>query len=181
MVATGRSLLLNRYRQATDAIVVAMGHVPESDLDKRPTPQLPSARQVIHYLADCELQDSINLRRMLAENTPVLHHWDHERYAERLHYDRPVSASLAAFESLAHANLELLELLTEAQWRREAKDQRPWNITVDNWLDEKVRDLNNSFMEIINAPTGGRVIEDHHDFVHDLMDRIRHLGHAAHS
>jgi hypothetical protein len=102
----------------------------------------------------------VTLRRMLAENTPVLLHFDEVHYAERAHYDRPIQVSLEAFRANSLANIELLSSLTEDQWRREGNQQKPWHLTVEDWLSEEVTHIHNRLMQILNAPAGGRVIAD---------------------
>ncbi len=97
-----------------------------------------TARQLIHHLADAEIEDGVRLRRILAENTPVLHAWDDEHYSKHLHYDRPVAASLAAFDAVAHSSIELLQRLSAREWEREANQERLWSLTVEGWLEEKI-------------------------------------------
>ncbi|HEY7268513.1 MAG TPA: hypothetical protein VH951_01680, partial [Dehalococcoidia bacterium] len=102
-----------------------------------------------------ELIASIRLRRMLAENTPVLQHWDEAAYVERLHYGRPVELSTEAFIALAMANAELLETLSEQEWRREGNQERPWPLSVDGWLEERVEAIYQRLMQILNAAGSG--------------------------
>jgi hypothetical protein len=163
MDGKGRQQLLARYKSAVHAVLVAVDHISEVELDVRPTPRHWSAREAVHHLADAELHEGTNLRRMLAENTPVLVPWDPAHYVERLHYDRPIAVSLDAFRATATANIELLESLTEAQWRREGNQQKPWHLTVESWLADHVTEVHNRLMMLLNAPAGGRVIEDPKD------------------
>jgi hypothetical protein len=163
MDAQTRNRLIDRYTAAIDAIVVAVDHTDADDLDARPAPKAWSAREIIHHLADAELQDAIRLRRMLAENTPVLAQWDEDRYAQRLHYDRPIDPSLEAVRSLAISNIQLLNSLSQDEWRREGNRQRPWPLTIEEWLEEKVGQLHERLMQLLNAPTGGRAIPDPED------------------
>jgi len=158
-----RDLLLTRYTQAVDAMFVALDHIPEDMLDERPEPKARSAREIIHHLAESELQESGRLRRILAENIPVLHHWNAEQYAARLHYDRPVARSMELFRAAALANVELLQCLTNDQWRRAGNIQKPWSLTIEDWLMEQVNTVHNLLMDVINAPHGGRAIPDPHD------------------
>ena len=155
-----RKQLLQRYKGAVSAVMVAVEHVPPEDLDKRPTPKQMSAREVVHHLADSEMREGIRMRRMLAENTPVLPHWDPAHYAERLHYDRPIDVSLEAFRAMALSNVELMERLTEDQWRREGNQQKPWKLTVEGWMEENLAHVHECLLAIMNAHTGGRVIPD---------------------
>ena len=156
-----RNVLLARYAAAVHAVGVGLDHLSIEELDVRPIEKAWSPREVVHHLADAEMHEGVNLRRMLVERTPVLIVWDPEHYAERLHYNRPIEVSLEAFNAVANANLELLRSLTDDQWRRDGNQQRPWTLTVEAWLDDHVTHLHNRLMQILNAPTGGRVISDH--------------------
>lgn len=164
---------MERYKDGISAVMVAADHLTDDQLDMRPMPKARSAREVVHHLADAELHDSIRLRRMLVENTPVLIHWDEDRYKERLHYNRPIAASLDSLRTNATSNIELLRLLSDEQWRREGNQQRPWTLTVGTWLDEKVTHLHNCLMEMINAPSGGRVLPDTDETRRALEERAR--------
>jgi hypothetical protein len=172
MDAATRHEFIERYKDGARAVVVAALALSDTDLDRRPTHpgwsarelihhlsdvlRRPayrdwSARQVIHSLVDAEMIDAVNLRRMLGENTPVLQHWDEERYAQRLHYDRPIGPAIEAFKATALVNTELLERLSEQEWRREGNQERPWPISVESWLEEKVEHLHQRLMQILNA------------------------------
>jgi hypothetical protein len=170
-----RQQLINRYRDGARAVAVAVGTLSEDDLDRRPThpgwsarelihplrevfrPAYHdlSAREVVHNLGDAEIIESIRLRRMLAENTPVLQHWDETAYTERLHYDRPIAVALRAFEALAMANAELLETLSEQEWRREGNQEKPWPLSVDGWLEERVEHVQQRLVQVLNAVGSG--------------------------
>jgi hypothetical protein len=176
MEAAKRKQLIDRYKDGVGAVAVAAESLSEADLDRKPAhagwsaheflhnlrdvfrPHYRewSARQVVHDLVDAELMEAVHLRRMLAENTPVLQHWDEERYAQRLHYDRPITGALAAFKATALQNIELLEQLTDAEWKREGNQERPWPLTVDGWLEEKVEHLHQRLMQILNAVGSGK-------------------------
>jgi len=163
--------LIERYRDGVKAVVVAAGTLSDEDLDRgpthpgwsareiihhladvmRPASRDWSARQVVHNLADAELLEAVRLRRMIAENTPVLQHWDEDRYAQRLHYDRPIGLSLEAFGATSRVNCELLERLSDQEWKREGNQERPWPLSVDSWLEERVEHIHKSLMQVLNA------------------------------
>jgi hypothetical protein len=157
-----RHRFIERYRSGVDAVVVAIEHVTADHLDTRTDAdaKLPSAREIIHHIAHAELHASVTLRRMLSENRPVLVPLDDRYHFESLHYDRPVEHSVEVFRTLALANIELLEWLTDDQWRREGNQQKPWPLTVESWLEEEVAHVLNHMMHILNAASGGRVIAD---------------------
>jgi len=67
-----RQQLLRRYEDASRAVVVAIDHVSGEHLDLRPAKGGWSPREIVHHLANAQMVESLRLRRMLAENTPML-------------------------------------------------------------------------------------------------------------
>jgi hypothetical protein len=155
-----RDDLIERYRNAEQAIAVAIDHVAPYEMDVRIDPDGWSVREVIHYLADSQLLQSVRLRRMLTENRPVLTPWDKAHYSERLHYARPIETAVALFRGAVEDDIELLRTLTDDQWKREGNQQKPWLLTVESWLEENVVRLRGHLLEVMNAHSGGRVIPD---------------------
>ena len=69
------------------------------ELDRRTAPGKWSAREIVHHLGDSEMTSAIRLRRLIAEEDPLIQGYDQEEFARRLFYDRPIEASLAAFRA----------------------------------------------------------------------------------
>src|SRR5205814_5017356 len=99
-----------------------------------PGPGEWSARQVVHHLADSEMTSAIRLRRLLAEDRPVIVGYDEPEFARRLHYDRPIDGSLAAFRSARESTAELLDRLDEDEWARQGTHTESGRYAVDDWL-----------------------------------------------
>src|SRR4051794_1880274 len=95
-----RRALLARYRDGHRAVTEALANVTPAELDRRP-PNGWSAREVVHHLADSEMTSALRLRRLLAEERPILDAYDEEEYARRLHYrERPLEAALATLAAV---------------------------------------------------------------------------------
>ncbi|TFG68680.1 MAG: alpha/beta fold hydrolase [Thermomicrobiales bacterium] len=60
----------------------------------------------------------IRLRRLIAEDMPVIPTYDEPEWARRLDYDRPVASSLAVLRAVRGASLQLLQSLDEGEWAR---------------------------------------------------------------
>ncbi len=91
-------------------------------------------REIVHHLADSETTSAIRLRRLLAEERPVIHGYDQEQFATRLHYDRPHESSLQLFKYARLATAEILERLEPADWLREGTHSESGRYTVETWL-----------------------------------------------
>jgi hypothetical protein len=88
----------------------------------------------VHHLADSEAMAYIRLRRLIAEDGPVIAGYDEPVWAQRLHYDRPIATSLAVLKAVRSASLELLESLGEAEFAREGTHSESGQYTVEGWL-----------------------------------------------
>jgi hypothetical protein len=128
-----RAALVERYRRGFAAFANAVEAVGEANLDDARDGGW-TARQVVHHLADAEMTSAIRLRRLLAEDAPVIAGYDEARFAERLHYDRPTNAALRAIEAARETSAELLDRLTEADWARTGTHTESGAYGVETWL-----------------------------------------------
>ena len=128
-----RNALLERYRSGHRAVADAIAAVDGSALDRRAGEEW-SARMVAHHLADSEATAYIRLRRLIAEDSPTIHGYDEAEFARRLHYDRPLEASLAVLEAVRNASLQLLESLTPDEWERSGTHSESGEYSVMDWL-----------------------------------------------
>ena len=130
-----RSALLDRFRTGYADVEAALAGATVADLD-RPGPDGGwSARQVAHHLADSEATAFVRLRRLIAEDEPVIAGYDEPEYARRLHYDRPIASSLAVLAAVRAASLELLESLTPDEWERRGTHSESGAYSVADWLE----------------------------------------------
>jgi hypothetical protein len=134
--ATTRARLIEQYAAGPADVRAALATAPNDEaLDAQPAPAEWSARQVVHHLADSETMSTIRLRRLLAEDGPVLPAYDQDEFARRLHYERPVECSLAVFTAVRAANVELLACLTEDEWARSGVHSEDGPYSVEQWLE----------------------------------------------
>jgi hypothetical protein len=129
-----RSREFDIYRAGAAAVESALAGITEMELDRRPTDGSWSAREVVHHLADSESMAYIRLRRLIAEDNPRIQGYDEPVWAQRLHYDRPIAASLAVLKAVRAASLELLEVLSEDEFGREGTHSESGAYTVQGWL-----------------------------------------------
>jgi hypothetical protein len=132
---TRRAALIERFKGAPRAVTEALNEITEAELDTRPGPDEWSPRQVVHHLADSEMIAAIRLRRLLAEDRPVIPAYDEAALARRLHYaNRPIGPAVDAFRAACLTSAELLERLSEAEWAREGTHTERGRYTVEDWL-----------------------------------------------
>lgn len=129
-----RKALIAQYRDGYSAIAESLLKITPEELDARPGPGQWSAREIVHHLADSEMTSAIRLRRLLAEERPMIQAYDQDEFARRLHYDRPHESSLELFRYARLTTAELLERLEPAEWLREGTHSESGRYTVDTWL-----------------------------------------------
>ncbi|HEX9968547.1 MAG TPA: DinB family protein [Acidimicrobiales bacterium] len=135
MDADQRRALIDRYRDGPQVVADALAGATDAELDRDPGGGEWTARQVAPHLADSEATSYIRLRRLVAEDDPVIAAYDENLFARRLHYDRPVAASLDVLRAVRAASAELLDVLTEDEWSRSGTHTDDGPYSVDIWLE----------------------------------------------
>jgi hypothetical protein len=132
--ATERERLIERYAAGYAAVAAALDGIADHEWEAREAPGEWCPREVVHHLADSEMTSAIRLRKLVAEDGPELQNYDEAEWARRLHYDRPVDGSLAAFRAARESTVPLLRALTEAEWAREGTHTASGRYRVEDWL-----------------------------------------------
>ena len=152
--ATRRSLLAT-YRQGYAAVVDALAGASDADLDRRSQPGEWTAREVVHHLADSEMTSAIRLRRLLAEDEPVIAGYDEAEFARRLFYDREIEPSLAAFRGARESSAAILDRLSEREWARRGTHTESGAYGVETWLEIYAAHAHDHAEQIRRARRGG--------------------------
>ncbi|MGB7219953.1 MAG: DinB family protein [Vicinamibacterales bacterium] len=130
-----RQKLTDQYKDGYRVVAEAVAGATDVALDAHPAPDKWSAREIVHHLADSEMTAAIRLRRLLAEDRPQIVGYDQDEYARRLHYDRPIQASLDALNAARRSTADILDRMTEAEWQREGTHSEIGRYTVEHWLE----------------------------------------------
>ena len=151
MDRTERDKLVTLYRDGYRAIVEALHNATEEELASRPTPSEWSAREIIHHLADSEMTAAVRLRLLLAVDRPIIQGYDQDRFAERLHYDRPHEVSLEVFRYTRESTAQLLDRLSEDDWLREGTHSEVGAYGVIKWLEIYGKHAHSHARQIVEA------------------------------
>ena len=135
MDSQARRPLIDQYKDGYRAVTEALAGATEAELDAHPAPGKWSAREIVHHLADSEMTSAIRLRLLLATERPTIAGYDENLFARRLHYDRPIEASLLAVNAARRTSAELLDAMSEADWAREGTHTDSGRYTMDTWLE----------------------------------------------
>ena len=129
-----RNKLVAQYKDGYRAVADAVAGATDAELDAKPAPAKWSAREIVHHLADSEMTSAIRLRNLIATDNVAIVGYDQEEFARRLHYDRPIAASLAALKAARETTAELLDRLSEDDWKREGTHTEHGRYGMDTWL-----------------------------------------------
>ena len=93
-----------------------------------------SVRKLLGHLADAELVFTHRIRRIIAEDGPVLALWDHEAFLDSSIYGpelrSPAAGFVAAIHTMRRWTAELLMSLTPEQWERTAMHPEQGEVRV---------------------------------------------------
>jgi hypothetical protein len=130
-----RAQLIAQYREGVDAVATALEGVTEAELDHRAAGDEWTVREIVHHLGDSEMTSAIRIRKLLAEEAPVISGYDEQEYARRLHYaDRPIAASLTAMRAARETTAEILDLMAPDDWRRQGTHTELGQYGIEHWL-----------------------------------------------
>jgi len=134
MTTVQRSELVTKYKEGYAVVAAALEGASDAELDRRPAPGKWTSREIVHHLADSEMTSAVRMRNLIATDNVAIVGYDQEVFARRLHYDRPIGASLSAFKAARETTAELLDRLSEADWRREGTHTEHGRYGMDTWL-----------------------------------------------
>ena len=133
MDANERKRLIRQYRDGYRVVVKALDGVTDDELDHSATGEW-TPRQIAHHLADSEMRSAIRIRRLLAEPEPVIYGYDEKGFAERLTGDRPIQPSLEAMRWARETCSQLLDRMTEDDWRIVGTHTESGPYGTEDWL-----------------------------------------------
>src|SRR5689334_6989903 len=130
-----RQQLVARYQDGYTEVVNALKGFSEDALSQRPLPGKWTAREIVHHLADSETISAHRLRKLLAEEKPIIHGYDQERYATLLRYnERELAPALEAFRAARDTTAQILSNMSAADWEREGWHTESGRYTPETWL-----------------------------------------------
>src|SRR6476660_1470072 len=131
-----RQKLIDQYKDGYRVVAEALVGAPDEELDTAPAPGKWTAREIVHHLADSEMTSAIRLRLLIATPNPQIVGYDQDEFSKKLYYkDRPIEASLDAFNAARRSSAELLDRLSEAEWLREGTHTEVGRYSVERWLE----------------------------------------------
>jgi hypothetical protein len=116
---SGLDDLLERFRRGPELMAAVLTGAAGSEVDFQPEPGQWSVRQIAAHVADSEVAGHFRIRRVVAEDNPVLEGYNQEAWAANLDYTRrKPSQSLETFRRIRAENYELLRGLSQEAFGR---------------------------------------------------------------
>ncbi|HEY6865881.1 MAG TPA: DinB family protein [Candidatus Eisenbacteria bacterium] len=136
MSKNGRQAKIAQYAAGYDEVAGALEGFPREGLVAHPIPGKWSACEIVQHLADSESISGIRLRRLLAEEFPVIQAYDQEVFAVILRYNlRDIRPALELFRAVRASTTQLLEAMSDEDWRRPGWHTEHGLYTAESWLD----------------------------------------------
>jgi DinB superfamily len=135
MTPEERQELISQYEAGYDEVVKSLDGFPADKLTMNALPGKWSACEIVQHLADSEMNSAIRLRRLLAEDRPVIHAYDQEDYARRLKYnERDMMPALESLRSSRATTAQLLTRMSDEDWKREGWHPESGLYSAEIWL-----------------------------------------------
>ena len=128
-----RASLIKRYKEGHRGVMDALRGINDDELDQSASGEW-TPRQIAHHLADSEMMSAMRLRRLITEQSPIIHGYDEVEFAMKLTSDRPIASSLEAMRYARESTAQILDRLSEADWQRTGTHTESGPYSVENWL-----------------------------------------------
>ena len=128
-----RASLIKRYKEGHRAVMDALRGIKDDELDHSASGEW-TPRQIAHHLADSEMMSAMRVRRLITEQSPIIHGYDEVEFAMKLTSDRPIAPSLEAMRYARESTAQILDRLSEADWHRTGTHTESGPYSVENWL-----------------------------------------------
>ena len=135
MTPEERNDLIARYAAGYEEVAEALNGFPAESLGVRAIPGKWSAREIVHHLGDSESTSAFRLRKLLVEDNAIIEGYDQDQFATRLRYnERDMAPALEAMRYARESTVQLLDLMTEDDWKRSGTHSESGPYTTEDWL-----------------------------------------------
>ena len=130
-----RKELIEQYLKGYDEVVGTITGLSDDQLHAHPIPGKWSACEIVQHLADSESTSALRLRRLLAEERPLIQGYDQELYATRFRYnERDIAPALEALKSARATTGQILAFMSEEDWQRMGEHSESGPYGTEDWL-----------------------------------------------
>ncbi|WP_255344299.1 MULTISPECIES: DinB family protein [Brevibacillus] len=141
--------LIEEYRQGCEPLREAVEGLSEEELRFQPAPDKWSIHQILIHVTDSEILSTHRLRKVLAEEEPLLLSFNQEAWVDHLGYERlDREQHMLLFQMLRASMLPLLENLTSAQLERVGQYPDGARFTFKELLEYRVQHVRDHLAQI---------------------------------
>ncbi len=131
-----RERLLGLYATGYDEVLKALEGVTDEDWDKREAEGEWTVREIVHHLADSEMNAASRIRMVVADQDPQIRNYDQNAWTAKFSFpDRPLDISMIAFKAARETTVPVLAILTEDDWQRAGTHSEFGPMTAETWLE----------------------------------------------
>ena len=135
MTPEERKDLIGQYSAGYDEVMNALNGFPADSFSAHPIPGKWSAREIVHHLGDSESTSAWRLRKLLVEDNPLIQGYDQDEFATKLRYnERDMAPALKAFRYARESTKQVLELMTDDDWKRVGTHSESGPYSTEDWL-----------------------------------------------
>jgi hypothetical protein len=132
--------LIVNYLAGVDLIRRSITGLSTEQLHARPIPGKWSIAEVVCHLADFEIVGSDRIKRVVAEDDPLLVSADENRFIERLSYDtRDPHRELELIALIRQHTASILQSLTATDFERKGRHSTDGEMTLDALIGRVTR------------------------------------------
>jgi len=136
MTRAERQSLIEKYRAGYDEVVRSLEGFPPAALTARLRPGKWTAVEIVHHLSDSENISAQRLRKLIAEEHPLIWSYDEANLAVKLKYnERDMAPALDSFRTARATTAQLLDLMSEEDWTRSGFHTESGPYTAEHWLE----------------------------------------------
>jgi len=123
--------LIDRYAQGPDALRRAVAGMTREQVLSRPVPGKWSTLEVVCHIADFEPIYADRMKRVIAEEAPLLLSGDADLFAQRLAYhERDIENELALIEAVRRQMARILAGVEPGAWSRTGRHSSDGSVTL---------------------------------------------------
>jgi DinB superfamily len=136
MTRAERQSLIERYRAGYDEVVRSLEGFPPAALTTQFLAGKWTAAEIVHHLSDSENISAQRIRKLIAEEHPLIRGYDQENLAVKLKYnERDIAPALDCFRTARATTSQLFDLMSESDWTRAGYHTDSGPYTAERWLE----------------------------------------------
>jgi uncharacterized damage-inducible protein DinB len=144
------TLRIDAYLAGPAALRRAVADMSTQQLQARPVPRKWSTLEVVCHLVDSEQAWCHRMKRVIAEEKPLLIAYDESRFTASLDYHQhELAEELNLLESMRRQMAAILRTLSEAAWSRTAVHNERGLITLEEMLQAEVEHIPHHVKHIV--------------------------------